>query len=220
MDILEKSLLTAAVGIMSWLVKDLLIKTAIKRNEAARKEWDHRLKEIWSPLFYWSGVVSFPDSSQSWQKHGIKELESILAKSAHLLPLKHYYNLIKLIESGTNQKTSAASIKEVTSTRDYIYRQVELLNYLLYRHEAIYEADVAVDVLAPYRFLLRGASALFLHLLLWAAIAAIIVALYLSYLRGILWPIALPMILLSIVSYFDIRKRIQIYQQIRKLLSE
>ena len=220
MDILEKSLIMAAVGIISWLVKDLLIKTAIKRNEAARKEWDHRLKEIWSPLFYWSGIISFSDSSQSWQKRGIKELENILAKSAHLLPLKHYYNLIKLIESATNQKTSSASIKEVTSTRDYIYRQVELLNYLLYRHEAIYEADVAVDVLAPYRFLLRGASALFLHLIVWAAVASIIVLLYLSYLKGILWPIALPIIFLLIVFYFDIRKRDQIYQEVRKLSSK
>jgi len=218
MDIFEKSLITAAVGIISWLVKDLLIKAAIKRNEAARKEWDHRLKEIWSPLFYWSGVISFSDSSQGWQKHGVKELESILAKSAHLLPTEHYYNLIKIIESATDQKTKSASIKELMKTRDYIYRQVELLNYLLYRHETIYEADVTVDVLAPYKFLLRGASALFLHLLVWAVIASIIIGLYISYSKGILWPIALPIIFLLIASYFDIRKRIQIYQEIRKLL--
>lgn len=220
MDIVEKSLITLGVGIISWLIKDLLIKTAIKRNEAARKEWEHRLKEIWSPLFYWSGVISFSDNSQGWQKHGIKELESILAKSAHLLPLEHYYILIRLIEGATKQKTGSVNINELTSTRDYIYRQVELLNYLLYRHEAIYEADVAVDVMAPYKFLLRATSALFLHIVVWLIIAAIIVGLYFSYLKGVLWPIAISVIVILLVVYFDTKERFEIYRQTRKRLSK
>lgn len=220
MDIVEKSLITLGVGIISWLIKDLLIKTAIKRNEAARKEWEHRLKEIWSPLFYWSGVISFSDNSQGWQKHGIKELESILAKSAHLLPLEHYYILIRLIEGATKQKTGSVNINELTSTRDYIYRQVELLNYLLYRHEVIYEADVAVDVMAPYKFLLRATSALFLHIVVWLIIAAIIVGLYFSYLKGVLWPIAISVIVILLVVYFAIKERFEIYRQTRKRLSK
>jgi len=220
MDIVEKSLITLGVGIISWLIKDLLIKTAIKRNEAARKEWEHRLKEIWSPLFYWSGVISFSDNSQGWQKHGIKELESILAKSAHLLPLEHYYILIRLIEGATKQKTGSLNINELTSTRDYIYRQVELLNYLLYRHEAIYEADVAVDVMAPYKSLLRATSALFLHIVVWLIIAAIIVGLYFSYLKGVLLPIAISVIVILLVVYFGIKERFEIYRQTRKRLSK
>jgi hypothetical protein len=220
MEMLKESIIPIGFGIISWLIKDLLIKSAIKRDEAARTEWEYRLKEIWSPLFYWSGIISLSDDVEGWQKHGIAELEHILSKSAHLLPLNHYYTLVRMIEGITNQKTTRVTLDETKRTRDYVYRQVELLNYLVYRRERIYEADVAVDVMAPYRFLLRAASGFFLHLFVWAVIAAIIIGFYFSYSSGVLWPIYFFAIPFFIIILIDIKNRFQIYKDIRRMLSE
>ena len=167
MEHIQRALIPLAIGLISWLIKDLLVKTVTRRNETVRKEWEYRLKEIWSPLFYWSGIVAFSDSERGWRKHGVKELGDILTRSAHLLPLKHYYSLIKLLEGATDQKTSPVSLDRIKAARDFIYKQIELMNYLLYRHQMMYEPDYAVDITKPYKLLLRAITTMLFHLFIW-----------------------------------------------------
>jgi len=219
-EILRKLAFPLAAALLSWLIKDLLIKSLAKRKELARTEWEYRLKQIWSPLFYWSGVITLSDTNQGWNKHGVKELESLLSKSAQLLPLKHYHALVRMIEGATNQKTSKIGLVEAQQTRDYIYRQIQLLNYLLYRHEAIYEPDFSVDIIAPYRFLLRAISAFFLHLSAWALIAVLIYLFYYCYVTTTLWPIFLFAGFFAIIVGIDVYKRIAIHKEIKNMLNE
>lgn len=220
MDELKKIILSLCLAIISWIIKDLLIKSIIRKNDSVRAEWESRLKEVWSPLFYWSGIITLSDNIKGWQKHGIKELENILSKSAHLLPLNHYYNLIRLIEGATNQKTTPITLDQIKSTRDYIYKQIELLNYLLYRRETIYEAQYAVDIVAPYRFLLRVISGFIFHLLIWSLIAGTLTSFYFSYKMRMLWPFIVFAIIFSIIIYFDIKGKRETYMKIKKMLKE
>ena len=66
MDSLEKIALPAAVALISWFIKDFIFGLISKRREAMRREWEFRLREIWSPLYYWSGVVLFGNDSKGW----------------------------------------------------------------------------------------------------------------------------------------------------------
>ncbi|HUU49376.1 MAG TPA: hypothetical protein VMW81_00240 [Nitrospinota bacterium] len=222
MTFLEKSLIAFGLGIVSWIIKDLLIKSSTSRNEAIQNEWKYRLTEIWSPLFYWSGIITLSDTSEGWQKHGIKELENILVKGAHLLPRNHYYILIKMIEGASKQKTSKVNIEEVRKTREYIYKQIELLNYMLYKSKGILEPKVTIDILAPYRFFLRAISVFLFHLLIWVTIVLIIIGLYLLYSKGIIWLLVIVAVIIiaviSIVTYYDIKERINIHKEIKKRL--
>ncbi|MCD6579823.1 hypothetical protein J7L48_10145 [bacterium] len=213
-----KGLITFGIGIASWFIKDLLIKLAIKRNEKIQNEWKYRLTKVWSPLFYWSGVVTLSDSHQNWEKHGINKLEELLSKCAYLLPLEHYYILVKVIENATNQNTSPIQIEEVKKVRDYIYKQVELLNYLLYKKEDIFELGSAIDVLSPYRTFLRTASIFCIHLILWIVIGGLIIFLYIFYINNILWPLIIFGVTLLIIMFYDIKTRLKINQEIQERL--
>lgn len=220
MDTLEQSIITACIALIGWAIKDIFLQNSIKKNEAVRIEWERRLKEIWSPLFYWSGVVLFNDSDKTWDRHGAKELENILIKSAHILPLEHYYTLVRLLEKATNQKTTPIKIDQIAKTRDFIYRQIQLLNYLLYRREDIYEADYSVDVMTPYKLLLRASSTAIIHLLVWVLIISIMGLMYFCYLKGLYLPILLFILLLLVVAYFDIQNRNKIYKETKRLSSK
>jgi hypothetical protein len=58
--------LSLAAAVIGWLVKDFLLGTLAKREEAARKEWREMLTEIWSPLYCWSGVIALNDGGAKW----------------------------------------------------------------------------------------------------------------------------------------------------------
>jgi len=220
MDHIEQALMPLVIGLISWLIKDLLVKTASKRNEAVRKEWEYRLKEIWSPLFYWSGIVIFSDSERGWKRHGLKELGDILTKSAHLLPLTHYHSLIRLLEGATDQKTSLVSLDQIKNTRDYIYKQIELMNYLVYRHQMMYEPDFAVDITKPYKLLLRGITTVLFHLFIWGLIAGVLYTLYFCFTIDVIWPIIIFLAILIILVCIDLKKRIDIHREIKKRVAD
>lgn len=213
-----KILVSAIVGLISWLIKDFVFGIVSKRNEQLRKEWEYRLKEVWSPLFYWSGVVLFNGKQKSWDKHGLHELELILVKSAHLLPLKHYYALIRVIEMESGQQTQRVNLSEITTTRDYIYKQIELLNYLLYRKKGIFDALETTDILSPYKTALRLFSVGAFHMLIWVIIVSVIIGMYLLYVKAYYWPLWMIALIFVVIIYVDIKKRLELHKEIKKRL--
>jgi len=219
MDLIEKIMVPAAVALVSWLIKDFIFGLYTKRNEALRKEWEHRLNEIWSPLFYWSGIVLLDDVKKGWEKHGLTELEKILAKCAHLIPLKHYYVFIKVIESITAQKTTQKPILEdIIKAREFVYSQIELLNYLLYRSSGMDDVSIKTNVLHPYSYLLRMLSLGIIHLGIWILIAGVILGTYFSYTEGNYWLLTIIVLVLAVVFIVDVRKRRQIRLEFQKRL--
>ena len=220
MDSFEKFIVPAEVPLISWLIKDYLFGLNVKRNDALRHEWEYRLKEIWSPLYYWSGVILFGNDSKGWAKHGVGDLEKTLAKSAHLIPRQHFYVLIKLIEMATGQQTRKTDLDEIQKTREYVYSQIELLNYLLYRKSGIDDVSVKTNILHPYRHLLRLMSLAVTHLAIWVAIAAIILIVYSLYSDGYYSPVGILAVGLIVLVIVDFRKRREIEKEIGRRLKQ
>jgi len=214
MDSLEKFIVPAVVALISWLIKDYLFSLNIKRNDALRREWEYRLKEVWSPLYYWSGVILFGNDPKGWAKHGVGDLEKTLAKSAHLISRQHFYVLIKMIETVTGQRTRKATLEEIQKTREYIYSQIELLNYLLYRKSGIDDVSVKTNILHPYSHLLRLVSLGIVHLAIWVAIAGAILVIYSLYANGYYWPTGVVAVALIVLVLVDMRKRREIEKEI------
>jgi hypothetical protein len=219
MDLIEKIAAPAAVALISWLIKDFIFGLYTRRNEVLRQEWEYRLKNIWSPLFYWSGIVLLDDVKKGWEKHGLIELERILAKSAHLIPRKHYYVFMTVVELLTVQKTTKKpTLQEITTAREYVYSQIELLNYLLYRSSGMDDVSVKTNVLHPYSYLLRMLSLGIIHLGVWLTIAGVIMGAYFFYIEGYYWLLAILILILAVVFFVDARKRREIRLDFEKRL--
>ena len=220
MDSIDKFVVPAVVALVSWLIKDFLFDLSVKRNEALRREWEFRLKEIWSPLYFWSGIVLFADNAKEWDKHGLADLEKTLAKSTHLIPRKQLYTFVKLVELASGQKTAKPTIDEIQKAREYVYSQIELLNYLLYRKTGMDDVSVKTNLLHPYRHLLRLLSPGVTHLAMWVAISGLILAVYSLYSEGYYWPLGVVavsiLVLIVVLVWVDIRKRKEIEREIQK----
>ena len=163
--LLEKLVFPLVLGIVGWFVKDYLFTVYGRREQTVRTEWERRLLDVWCPMYYWSGIVLLDDRLRNWDRHGLKELETVLARSAHLLPVQHYINLIKLIQGLTGQKTDALTPGDLNVTRQYIYRQIKTLNYLLYRRSGWFDSDTYTNFFAALKYLLRFLSQALKHIL-------------------------------------------------------
>lgn len=181
-------MLTIAAGILGWLVKDFIFGVLAKRDEAVRKEWKEMLTEVWSPLCYWSGVVIYNKGQAGWDGHGLKELEQLLAKAAHLIPLNHYRTLITIVEHCSGLAPTQLSLEDIKKTHDFVYGKIEALNYLLYRKPAGYDPMAASNILSGPKAVFRQLSVGVLHLFIWAVIVGILVAAYVAYVHHKYWP--------------------------------
>lgn len=171
---LEQVLSAALVALAGWLVKDFAFALIQKRNELERREWEYRLKEVFCPLYFWSGLLAM--RTQRERTHEICDrLDEVMARAAYVVPKLHYYTLVKLLQSAHNQDTTPATVDDRDSMRDYLYRQVEALNFLLYRSEGTYGVGDPRAVLSPNKRLLRLLMVGATNLLLWI-IAALAVA--------------------------------------------
>src|SRR5712691_6397013 len=168
--LIEKLILPLILGTVGWFVKDYLFAVYARRDELVRKEWEKRLLEIWCPLYYWSGIVMLSGDQKGWGRHGLKELETILSRSAHILPAGHYNNLIKLVQTLTGQKTTEPSIRDLKLTRQYIYNKIKTFNYLLYRRSGWFEVTTYTDFFASAKYLVRFASQALKHIVVWAVV--------------------------------------------------
>lgn len=178
-EILKVLVAPIFVALISWLIKDYIFAQQKAKQELLRNEWLRRLTTFWSPLFLWSGMVLFPKHGDGKNiEKAVSELTTALATNAHLLPIKHYYVIISLIEKATVMPNKALDLNVVNNTRAYIYRQIEILNYLLYKRDNSFDPLTNTAFIGPPLALLRATANTTIHLLVWASLAGF---LYLGY---------------------------------------
>lgn len=214
--LIEKLALPLILGIVGWFVKDYLFAVYARRDEVVRREWERRLLEIWSPLYYWSGIVMLSGEAKGWERHGLKELETILTKSAHLLPARHYTNLIKLIQTLTDQKTVVPSISDLKLTRLYIYSQVRTFNYLLYRRSGWFDATTYTDFFASMKYIVRFTSQALKHIVVWLIVVALLGGTYLAYVNKIYWVVGVILVSVLIPILYDWNRQIKLHRALNK----
>lgn len=171
MEIVKTLVAPIAVALISWLIKDYLFAQHKAKQDLLRTEWQRRLTTFWSPLFLWSGLILFPkyDDGKNIEK-AIAELTSALAGNAHLLPKNHYHVIVSLIEKATVLPNREISLDEVNKTRAYIYRQIEILNYLLYKRDNGFDPLSNTAFFAPPLALLKAIANATLHFVTWGAL--------------------------------------------------
>lgn len=214
--LLEKLILPLIFGVVGWFVKDYLLAIYARRNELVRKEWEWRLIEVWCPLYYWSGIVMLDGVQKGWERHGLKELETILTRSAHLLPVQHYNNLIKLMQILTEQKTTDPSISELKLTREYIYNRVKTFNYLLYRRSGWFETTTYTDFFASVKYVVRFTSQALKHILVWLIVVALFGGTYIAYVNELHWIVVTVFACLLAPIMYDWYRQIKIHQEIKQ----
>lgn len=213
-DLLEKLAVPIAVGLISWFIKDYLVGEFAKREQAVKAEWTYRLTEVWSPLFYWTVVALF-NEKKGWDKHGMRELETLLSKSAHLLPLRHYNALISVLEVGTGQR-NAVSIEPIRQARDFVYKQVETYNYLLFRKSGWFDAAERTDLFGTAKGLMRLLSQAVFHLVVWLAVFGILIGLYGAYITGYYAILIIAGVFLLAICAIDVKHRWNLYSRIAR----
>lgn len=179
MDILKAIAVPVLVALISWLIKDYIFAQQKAKKESLRNEWLRRLTTFWSPLFLWSGVVLFPKYGDGKNiEKAVSELTTALAGNAHLLPIKHYYVIMSLIEKATVLPEKTIDLNVVNDTRSYIYRQIEVINYLLYKRDNSFDPLKNIAFIGSPLALIRVTANTLVHLLTWALLAGF---LYLGY---------------------------------------
>lgn len=214
--VIEKLVLPLMLGVVGWFVKDYLFAIYARRDELVRKEWERRLLEVWCPLYYWSGIVLLDGAYKGWERHGLRDLETLLAKSGHLLPAQHYSNLIMLIQMLTGQKTADPRLQDLKLTRQYIYNQIKTFNYLLYRRSGWFDATTYTDFLASAKYLLRFASQALKHLVVWACIVIVFGGTYLAYTDDRYWVVALVGLAILVPVFYDWYRQIRLHQELHR----
>jgi hypothetical protein len=181
--VIDKEIITTivapiTVALISWFIKDYIFAILQKRQEVLRTEWKIRLTECWSPIFFWSGMILAYSKSPEKLSEAVKELEKILAKNANLIPIKHYHVLVKSIELATNVVDEQLDMSEIKKTRVYIYSQIELLNFVLYKKDTTFDPSSHVSLFGSQQALLRLASQIILHVVSWGILAVYIYWIY------------------------------------------
>ncbi len=218
-NLIAKLVIPLVLGLVSWFIKDHLVGLASKRENLARVEWERQLTEIWSPLFYWSGVVMFSNAKEGWEGYGRKEVGAILSRSAHLLPLEHYVTLIRVLEQLTKQNTKEPGKEELKKVRAYIYDQIEILNYQLFRKDGAFDPVANSDVFGSVRALFRLLSIAIRHLVIWVTVISVVFLLYVCYLEQLYWILFLFVVVLFVVSYFDVKRERKLYREMKEKLN-
>jgi hypothetical protein len=122
------------------------------------------------------------------------------------------------MESG--QQTQRVNLDEITKTRDYIYKQIELLNYLLYRKKGIFDAMETTDILSPYKIALRLLSVGAFHILIWIIIVSGLVGIYLLYMKDYYLPLGIVALIFVVIISVDVKKRLEFHKEIKKRLGD
>src|SRR5881398_137224 len=117
--IVDKLVIPSIAALFAWFVKDVLVGSYVARREEARREWLFQLREVYCPLFMWSGVVLFAGKAGK-EKFGVRQLADTLSRAANVLPIKEYFLFVKLLEQATGQATTVPSLKDVQKARNYV----------------------------------------------------------------------------------------------------
>jgi hypothetical protein len=210
---LENVLIAALLGLAGWFVKDFLFGLAQKRNQLERLEWEYRLKEIYCPLYFWSGLLAMRTDKQL-HSHVCEQLHRLMAKATYVVPQIHYYTLIRLIETAHDQATSGVTENERARVRAYLYDQIEVLNLVLYRADATGGIGDPIRILSPYRRLLRLLLLSLGHLLAWLLIALMIGGVLWLYQNRYFGLLGSTAVLLLLLVWVDTRRRAAIQRGI------
>lgn len=176
---LERVVSVALVGLAAWLVKDVAFGVIQRVSEMERREWEYRLKEIYCPLYFWSGLLAMR-RDMKLVHDTCERLQEVMARAVYIVPRKYYYTIVKLLESAYEQGTVPATDDERNTMREYLYNQIETLNLLLYRSEYAGGAGDPAAILSPQRRLLRVLLIGVSHIATWLFLAILIGG-------GVLW---------------------------------
>lgn len=208
----------AAVGLAAWFIKDFLFGLYQKRAALERHEWEYRLKDVYCPLYYWSGVLMF-DTAEDDRIRTAEALNAIMAKAAYAIPEGHYYTFVRLVENAYGQQTTRVEKEQIVEARKYLLNHIEALTALLYRMEASGGVGDPATSLDPYRRTLRFALVAVTQLLVWAIVGgAMWGVLWLWGRHDLTWVGALGIALL-VVLWVDVRQRDSQRRDLRKRLA-
>jgi hypothetical protein len=175
--LIEKIAIPLLLSISAWLLKDVAVGLYVARREESRREWLFQLREIYQPLFFWSGVVQFSGST-SERQNSIREFSAALSKAVTLVPHKHYYTLIRVLEQASDQQTSPPTHKQLSAARDYIYSKIEILNFALFKQTPQFDPVQYADGLSSFRAAMRVALSAATHLVSWGLIVGVLYSFY------------------------------------------
>jgi hypothetical protein len=215
MEYLDRLIFPVSLAIISWFVKDFVFKLANKRNYAVNREWEFRLKEIFSPLYYWSGILVLRTNNEKYN-YGLEEFESVLSKCSYIIPSEHFHCLAKIVEKLSIQGANGPSGDEYRNTRAYLYDKIELLNYLLYRSSEYVDVSMDSNFFSPYKYLVRVIFTAFYHIFVWAIVGIILLFCYFIFANGYYLAIFFLFILLATIVVVDARRRDEIWRGIEQ----
>ncbi|SRR6266487_417155 len=202
----QKIIFAALVGIAGWFVKDFLYGIIQRRNQLERSEWEYRLKEVYCPLYFWSGLLAMRLGDLQ-RSEILEQFHSVMAKASYVLPSVHYYVLVRLLEAAHEQVTSGVSDRERNDTRAYLHNQIEVLNFVLYRSDETGGVGDPAIILTPYKRVLRLLLIGFNHVLMWLLITLLIGGALLLYDGPYLPLLGLTAIVVLVLLWIDVRQR-------------
>lgn len=214
MELIKVLVAPILVAIISWLIKDYFFAQQKAKLNLLRAEWQKRLTTFWSPLFLWSGMILFDRYGDGKNiEKAVSELTTILAGNAHLLPKKHYFVIISLIEKATVLPNKSLNLKDVNNTRAYIYRQIEILNYLLYKRDSSFDPLTNTAFIGPPLALIKVAANFTLHLLAWGLLVGFVYLGYYLFSEGLIFLLAIYSLLLVLPLWVDAERNIEIRRE-------
>lgn len=220
MNVDKDILAPLAVALISWLIKDYIFSLLQKRQEALRTEWADRLKSFWSPLFFWVGAGLAYTESKPKADEAVKALEGLLSKNAHLLPEAHYFVVVKLIEKLTVLPDREIDLGETQHTQAYIRKQIELLNFLLYKKDFAFDPKAHASILGSQQALFRLASQTIIHVLAWGLLGLYLYAGIFLFLSDRLFLLLILLSPLTVAVWRDVSKRLEMRRELKQLSSQ
>lgn len=214
MELVKDLLVPILVALVSWLIKDYLFAQQKAKQELLRAEWQRRLTAFWSPLFLWSGMILFGKYGDGKNiEKAVSELTNVLAGNAHLLPKKHYFVIMSLIEKATVLPNKSLDLKNVRDTRAYIYRQIEMLNYLLYKRDNSFDPLANTAFVGPPLALIKAAANVTLHMVAWGMLLAFLYLGYYLFSEGLIFWLTIYSLVFVLPLWVDAERNIEIRRE-------
>ena len=214
MELIKDLVAPILVALISWLIKDYLFAQQKAKQELLRAEWQKRLTAFWSPLFLWSGMILFGKYGDGKNiEKAVSELTNVLAGNAHLLPKKHYFVVMSLIEKATVLPNKSLDLKNVGETRAYIYRQIEMLNYLLYKRDNSFDPLTNTAFVGPPLALMKAAANITLHVIAWAGLLGFLYLGYYLFSEGQFFWLTIYSLVLVLPMWADAERNIEIRRE-------
>lgn len=209
---------TLAVPLVSliggWLLKDVLLGIYRQRREEVKKEQQFRLREFYSPLFFWTGVAGFAGDRTS-RGECIKRLGDLLQKAAPLVKHEHHFVFIRMYEVLCGQNVTPPTPERMQKARDWVYTQIELLNFALFTNSDDYDPREELNVLRPVKRAVRLGLSSLIQLVIWASFALLLYGLTLVT-SGNYWALGFIVVLVALVLTAELKRRYALVGQIAK----